>query len=82
MSNYFGTVWVRADSKEEAVDYVEKLFDKKGMDLIDHRTYDVSNPAGSSGGYEDSEHFVGSGKHAYKMTVEARKGTDKQKRMF
>jgi hypothetical protein len=83
---FHGEIWVRANSKEDAVDFVEKSVAAKGLDLIDHRTYDVSNPPGTGGGYAGSDSpggsgtkWIGSGKSAYRMSITTRKGRDKQR---
>ena len=80
MSTHTGEVWVRADSKEAAVDAVEAELNAQGLDLIDHRTYDVTNPDGQSGGYADdnSHPWIGSGKSSYRMSIVTREGSTKQ----
>jgi hypothetical protein len=74
-------IWVRADSKDDAVDFVEKRLAGEGRDLIDHRTYDVTNPPGVTGGYESGQDFIGSGKSAYRMSIVSRKGHTSQRRL-
>lgn len=80
MSTHSGEVWVRADSKDAAVDTVEAELNAQGLDLIDHRTYDVTNAEGTTGGYADdnSHPWLGSGKSSYRMSITTREGSNKQ----
>jgi hypothetical protein len=83
MTTHSGEVWVRADSKDDAVDTVEKELASQGLDLIDHRTYDVTNPDGQSGGYADdnSHPWLGSGKSSYRMSITTRTGGNSQREL-